>query len=135
MTGKKFYDLNKDPVISPYTGKSYPLSFFEAAQEKTTAKFGAKARKDEGEQEVKDEATVEEADVDVAAKEAGAEIISLDDAEDKDEDSDDEEVPDVEDVEVDEELGGDDDDSFLESDDDDDDNKIEFDVETDDDER
>src|SRR5262245_26034335 len=27
-TGKKFYDLNKDPVVSPYTGKSYPLSFF-----------------------------------------------------------------------------------------------------------
>ena len=28
-TGKKFYDLNRDPVISPYTGKSWPLSFFE----------------------------------------------------------------------------------------------------------
>ena len=28
-TGRKFYDLNKDPIVSPYTGKSYPLSFFE----------------------------------------------------------------------------------------------------------
>ena len=28
-TGKKFYDLNKDPVVSPYTGKSYPRSYFE----------------------------------------------------------------------------------------------------------
>jgi len=28
-TGKKFYDLNRDPIVSPYTGKSYPLSFFE----------------------------------------------------------------------------------------------------------
>jgi uncharacterized protein (TIGR02300 family) len=28
-TGRKFYDLNKDPIISPYTGKSYPLSFFD----------------------------------------------------------------------------------------------------------
>src|SRR5690606_30913306 len=28
-TGKKFYDLNRDPIISPYTGKSYPRSFFE----------------------------------------------------------------------------------------------------------
>ena len=28
-TGKKFYDLNKDPIVSPYTGKSYPRSFFE----------------------------------------------------------------------------------------------------------
>ena len=28
-TGKNFYDLNKDPIVSPYTGKEYPLSFFE----------------------------------------------------------------------------------------------------------
>ena len=27
--GKKFYDLNKDPIVSPYTGKSYPRSYFE----------------------------------------------------------------------------------------------------------
>ena len=31
VTGKKFYDLNKDPVVSPYTGKSYPLSHFESS--------------------------------------------------------------------------------------------------------
>jgi uncharacterized protein (TIGR02300 family) len=28
-TGKKFYDLNRDPIVSPYSGKSWPLSFFE----------------------------------------------------------------------------------------------------------
>jgi hypothetical protein len=28
-TGRKFYDLNKDPIVSPYTGKTYPLSYFE----------------------------------------------------------------------------------------------------------
>ena len=28
-TGRKFYDLNKDPIVSPYTGKSYPRSYFE----------------------------------------------------------------------------------------------------------
>ncbi|MGL4491046.1 MAG: TIGR02300 family protein, partial [Rhizobiaceae bacterium] len=28
-TGKKFYDLNKDPIVSPYTGIAYPLSAFE----------------------------------------------------------------------------------------------------------
>lgn len=28
-TGRKFYDLNKDPVVSPYTGISYPLSSFQ----------------------------------------------------------------------------------------------------------
>jgi uncharacterized protein (TIGR02300 family) len=51
VTGKKFYDLGKDPVVSPYTGKSYPLSFFEAAQEKAAVKFGAKSRKAEEEDE------------------------------------------------------------------------------------
>ena len=29
-TGRKFYDLNKDPIVSPYTGKTYPRSFFDA---------------------------------------------------------------------------------------------------------
>ena len=28
-TGRKFYDLNKDPIVSPYTGKTYPRSYFE----------------------------------------------------------------------------------------------------------
>ena len=27
-TGRRFYDLNKEPIISPYTGESYELSFF-----------------------------------------------------------------------------------------------------------
>ncbi|OPB32491.1 TIGR02300 family protein [Bartonella sp. AR 15-3] len=30
-TGKKFYDLNRDPIVSPYTGLSYPRSYFEVA--------------------------------------------------------------------------------------------------------
>ena len=133
VTGKKFYDLGKDPVVSPYTGKSYPLSFFEAAQEKAAVKFGAKTRKDKDDEDAEDE--TEEADIDVAAKEAGAEVISLDDAEDDadDDNGDEEEIPDVEDVEVDEELGGDDDDTFLETDDEDE--EIDFDVEVDEDER
>lgn len=123
VTGRKFYDLNKDPIVSPYTGKSYPLSFFAAVQEKAAAKFGPK--------EVKDEDDVEEIDIDLAAEAAGAEVISLEDAED-DTDAD-EVIPDVDDVEVDDTLGADDDDTFLETDDEDDD--IDFDVEVDDDER
>ena len=27
--GTKYYDLNKDPIVSPYTGKEYPRSYFE----------------------------------------------------------------------------------------------------------
>ena len=29
VTGRKFYDLDKDPIVSPYTGQSYPRSLFE----------------------------------------------------------------------------------------------------------
>lgn len=123
VTGRKFYDLNKDPVVSPYTGKTYPLSFFQAAQEKAAAKFVAKERKEE-------EEDIEEIDIDLAAVAAGAEVISLDEAEEGDDGGDD--IPDV-DVEVDDELGSDDDDTFLETDDDDDD-AIGFDVEVEDDE-
>ena len=127
VTGKKFYDLNKDPVISPYTGKSYPFSFFEAATEKAAAKFVAKKVEDDEDEDL------EEVDIDLAAQAAGAEVTSLDDAEDPDDAGDD--IPDVDDVAVDveDDLGADDDDTFLETDDEDDD--IDFDVAVDDDER
>ena len=29
-TGRKFYDLNRDPIVSPYTGKSYDLPTYTA---------------------------------------------------------------------------------------------------------
>ena len=29
-TGRKFYDLNKDPIVSPYTGTAYPRSYFDS---------------------------------------------------------------------------------------------------------
>ena len=28
VTGRKFYDLNKDPVVSTLTGESYTRSYF-----------------------------------------------------------------------------------------------------------
>ncbi len=104
-TGKKFYDLNQDPIVSPYTGKSYPRSFFE----QLTGKAGpATARKidDEDEQDEEDE-----------VENAGPEIVSLEEA-DAEESGDD--IPDVEDVEVEEDLG-DEEDVFLEEDEDEDD--------------
>ena len=107
-TGKKFYDLNLDPVVSPYTGKSYPRSYFE--QLLTGKPSPARARKvaDEDEEEVEEEVE------DVAAPE----IVSLEDADA--EESGDEEIPETEDVEVDEELGEDEADVFLEEDEDED---------------
>jgi uncharacterized protein (TIGR02300 family) len=92
-TGRKFYDLNKDPIVSPYTGKSYPRTYFETASE--TA--------------IKDEEEVEEKELD--AEEEGAEIVSLEEADDEVKAGDD--LPDIEDDE-DVDLGDDDDDdTFL----------------------
>jgi uncharacterized protein (TIGR02300 family) len=113
-TGKKFYDLNQDPIVSPYTGKSYPRSYFEQVLAGKPSPAAARKVDDEEEEEVEE---VE----DVAAPE----IVSLEDADA--EESGDEEIPDVEDVEVDEELGDDEADVFLEEDEDEDD-ELGFDV-------
>lgn len=98
-TGRKFYDLNKDPIVSPYTGKSYPLSFFE---ETSAAKVLEKAAEEDEIQEV----DTENPDV---------EIVSLEDADNESSGSDD--IPDLGDDDV--EIDNDDDDTFLEEDDED----------------
>jgi uncharacterized protein (TIGR02300 family) len=115
-TGKKFYDLNMDPIVSPYTGKSYPRSYFE--QVLSGKPSPATARKVDAED---DEEEVEEEAEDTAAPE----IVSLEDADA--EEGGDEEIPETDDVEVDEELGDDDADVFLEEDEDEDD-ELGFDV-------
>lgn len=95
-TGKKFYDLNRDPIVSPYTGISYPRSFFEASAEVNG-----------------DEEETEEEGLDTALEKP--EFISLDD-DDKDDD-----LPDLGDDDVD---LGDDDDTFLADDEDDEDDDV-----------
>ncbi len=105
-TGKKFYDLNQDPIVSPYTGKSYPRSFFEQLAGKAGP---ATARKIDDEDEQDEEDEVEDT--------SAPEIVSLEEA-DAEEGGD--EIPDVEDVEVEEDLG-DEEDVFLEEDEDEDD--------------
>lgn len=101
-TGKKFYDLNRDPVVSPYTGKSWPLSYFE----ESTAAAVMESAEEEDVQEVDTENT-------------DVELVSLEDADDS---SSGDDLPDIDgddDVEL-----GDDDDTFLEADDDDDDDDM-----------
>jgi len=117
-TGKKFYDLNMDPIVSPYTGKSYPRSYFEQLAGKASP---ATARKVDDEDETDEEDEAEDA--------AAPVIVSLEEA-DAEESGD--EIPDVEDVEVEEDLG-DEEDVFLEEDEDEDD-ALGFDV-TDDEDR
>jgi len=115
-TGKKFYDLNLDPIVSPYTGKSYPRSYFEQVLAgKPSPATARKVVADEEEEEIEEEVE------DVAAPE----IVSLEDADA--EESGEEEIPETDDVEVDEELGDDDADVFLEEDEDEDD-ELGFDV-------
>jgi hypothetical protein len=43
-TGRKFYDLNKDPIVSPYTGKEYPISYFEETAQNAVIENGALAQ-------------------------------------------------------------------------------------------
>ena len=115
-TGKKFYDLGNDPIVSPFTGKSYPRSYFEQVLAgKPSPATARKADVEDDEDEVEEE--VEDA--------AAPEIVSLEDADA--EESGDEEIPETDDVEVDEELGEDEADVFLEEDEDEDD-ELGFDV-------
>ncbi len=98
-TGQKFYDLNRDPIVSPFTGKTYPLSYFETT---------VSAREEEEE--------VETEELDVALEKP--EFVALEEA-DGDTDSD---VPDLgDDVEVDD---SDDDDTFLATDEEDEDDDV-----------
>jgi uncharacterized protein (TIGR02300 family) len=108
VTGRKFYDLNKDPVVSPYTGQSYPRSFFEP-----TARVSRKVAEEE---EVEAEDT------------AGAELVSLEDVVVEEADKD---IPETDDVEVEDDDA---DDTFLEEDEEDNDDVsglIDGDIETD----
>src|ERR1044072_816911 len=78
-TGRKFYDLNKDPIVSPYTGKSYPRSYFDSGAEKA----------------IEEEEEVEEKEVD--AEDDAPEVISLEDADEDAKSGDD--LPEIEDEE------------------------------------
>ena len=112
-TGRKFYDLNKDPIVSPYTGKTYPLSFFEEPE----APVRMKAPKPK-------DATVDavEDDEDEVAEDETADVVSLEEADDAVED--DKNLPDLGDNTDDEVEIDDDDDTFLPDDEEDDDDDM-----------
>lgn len=101
-TGKKFYDLNKDPIVSPYTGIAYPLTAFEQVRR---------------EARIEDE-EAEDAEATVAVD--TVEFVPLEDADGEDK-AEGDDLPDLGDDDVD--LGDDDaDDTFLEEEEEDDDN-------------
>jgi uncharacterized protein (TIGR02300 family) len=98
VTGRKFYDLNKNPVISPYTGEVVPIAPVATSRGRPEAKVSVAA-----------EPEVETADT-------GAEFVSLEDA-DAEAQGKKSELPDAvdDDIEV-EDDGGDDDSTFIEED-------------------
>jgi uncharacterized protein (TIGR02300 family) len=83
VTGRKFYDLNRDPIVSPYTGQAYPRTFFEPQ-----AKAAVADDEDEAETSTVELVSLDEADApEGGAKEAAVvedieEDIPGDDAED-----------------------------------------------------
>jgi uncharacterized protein (TIGR02300 family) len=115
VTGKKFYDLGNDPVVSPYTGQSYVRGYFDPVVKGRSAAA------------VADE---EEAEPEMAAD---AEIVSLDEAAAGD-DGKDPIIEDDIDIEADIDTS-DDDDTFLAEEEEDNDDVaglIDGDIETDD---
>ena len=85
-TGRKFYDLNKDPIVSPYTGKSYPRTFFESSSAKPLEEE-VEDEKEEAEDDAPETVSLEDADDE--AKGGGDDLPDLGDDEDDDVDLDD----------------------------------------------
>ncbi|ARP99532.1 TIGR02300 family protein [Pseudorhodoplanes sinuspersici] len=98
VTGRKFYDLNKNPVISPYTGEVVPIAPV-SARGRPDAKVAPTAAEPERETE-----EVE-----------GAEFVSLEDA-DAEAQGKKSDLPDTgDDIDIEDDTGDDDDDStFIE---------------------
>lgn len=98
VTGKKFYDLNRDPIVSPFTGQKYPRSMFDPQ-----VKLAKGPEVDEDEPELA----------------AGPDFVPLEQAEAVDPAK----TPDVDAIEIEDDLG-DDDDTFLEPEEDEDDGDV-----------
>ena len=101
VTGRRFYDLNRDPVVSPYSGQAYARAYFEPQ-----AKGPAREEEDDEEADVApvELVALEEADaVDGAAKEPAVvedvdEEIAVDDEADTFLEADEEDEDDVSDL-------------------------------------
>jgi uncharacterized protein (TIGR02300 family) len=96
-TGKKFYDLNKNPVISPYTGEVVPIAPIAPPRTRAAAAAAATSAAEMPEPAEREELVpLEEAD---AEENTGKVKANVPESED--------------DIEIDETLEGDDDDSTF----------------------
>lgn len=107
-TGRKFYDLNKDPIISPYTGMVVPVAPVAASRVRAEAKAAPTPKATPAEEDETEEADIE--------------TVSLEDADEEETSTGKKSAsPDADDVDDDEEIPDDDtDDTFLEEDEDED---------------
>ena len=105
-TGRKFYDLNKDPIISPYSGLVVPVAPIVAARGRAAAEKAA--------------AAVPEAAAEEAVAEEAVEVVSLEEADEEATETGKKGAAPEDDIDVDEEIpdAGGDDDTFLEEDED-----------------
>ena len=90
VTGRKFYDLNKDPVISPYTGEVVPIAPVASSRGRPEASTAnARAPKEQDEEAVDREeefVSLEEADAETTG--SGQKSVPADDDDDIDTDDD-----------------------------------------------
>jgi len=95
VTGRKFYDLNKDPVISPYTGEVVPIAPVVSrartdAAGRAAAAAAAEVKEPEQETAEAENAefvSLEEADAEAQGTSKTAEIPDTDDIEVEDDDT------------------------------------------------
>jgi len=96
VTGRKFYDLNRDPIVSPYTSQSYPRSFFEPQAkvvanddeeeevEAAPVELVALEEADAPDAAAKDPVVVEDIDEDIVADEEDDTFLETEDEDDDD---------------------------------------------------
>ena len=123
-TGKKFYDLNKEPVKSPYTGELIEIIKNEDLEKEKKEEIILETKDNETSQisevdEVKDSDNIE-SDVEIHDDSAEDSIPEIEDDNFTDNSEDpDSDIDELEEFEIDEEIDDDlDDDQFLENNDD-----------------
>ena len=123
-TGKKFYDLNKEPVKSPYTGELLEIIKTEDLEKEKKEEIILETKDNETSQisevdEVKDSDNIE-SDVEIHDDSAEDSIPEIEDDNFTDNSEDpDSNIDELEEFEIDEEIDDDlDDDQFLENNDD-----------------
>jgi len=92
-TGKRFYDLNKDPIVSPYTGEVVEIvsgktrAMTPDAEDAATKKLKKTDKEDESSELIEDDAVDVELDDDLL-EDDDEETVSLDDIADVESDED-----------------------------------------------